>query len=115
MSKKSRAAGKLLTIDKRQPKVEPAEPANSYALSDTQKEALTGLVTALDKAKAKLGDFVVNVEIQKHKLLQHVTESSNELNNMAGTIAAEHGIDVSDPSKGRWNLDTDTMTLNRTA
>ena len=101
-------------------KVEPksADPVahlgNQIVLTPDEQAAVNKIHDVLAAKK----NLIYELTMQKHKLEGDlsliVSEAKNiqtELFNKAAEIAREKGIDVDDPTKGKWNLDINKMTF----
>jgi hypothetical protein len=99
-----------------------ADMAVSPPLPDAiplDKEEITTLKETEDKItklKLAIADLTMESERARENLitaLNSLTKANEEFIGQARTIATAHGVDVDDPAKGRWSLDTQTMVLSR--
>jgi len=88
----------------------------SLKLTEDEVKALNLLDEGVLRAKLGLADLamlMLQVEQKRNAGAQSVVNASKAYTDRVGAIAKEHGIDVDDPSKGRWNFDSKTSIFTR--
>src|SRR3989344_5821181 len=87
-------------------------------LSDKEQEAVAKVNNLLAAKKNMIFELSVQIRNANIRLDAEFTELKKleeELYAEASKAAKDHGIDVSDPSKGTWTLNTDNMTFIKTS
>jgi hypothetical protein len=83
----------------------------TITLSDEEKATLKALETNLAEAKMTLANAqmqIMALEEQRVQIARKVVEVQNSFMDRVNDLAKDYGIDVTDPTKGRWDLNTAT-------
>lgn len=96
------------------------KPANGIAgpsftaLTAEEKIEIKYLAELTDKKKALLGDALYKLMGQgAFDLIKDIHEAQTRLETAAANLLKKRGLDPTDPKKGKWNLNTETLILTR--
>lgn len=94
----------------------PVDLTKSISLTEDEKKKLY----LLENSAIKLKCYVCDLYVEQSKVTQKINEAINALEKAqndfleaAKNIATSYGIDVNDPNKGKWNLDTTSMKFTK--
>jgi hypothetical protein len=111
MSKNNRRF-KMGDIDNHNKSDDPIDLGDQITLTPDEKADVNKIHDVLAAKK----NLIYELTMQKHKLesdlnlsLSEAKNIQTELFNKAAEIARAKGIDVDDPTKGKWNLDINKM------
>jgi len=102
---KSKTGKKPLPVKSKTP--EPVEKASSVSITEEQKSEIQEMQTnlnSMDKEIALLSRREALLQLHRVKLTQQMLDLESAMRNKVGVYAAEKGIDVDDPSKGKWDF-----------
>ena len=89
----------------------------SVGLTKEEKEIVLPMGQKIRVLKMQLAEVqikIMNLESRRMEIAEELVASDKRLHAEAKGVAASHGIDTEDPSKGRWTLDTDGGVFTRT-
>ncbi len=114
--KNGKAAGKNGTSKNGTRKKTVGPRTKKVVLSDAEKGEIAPLSQKLRELKAAMADTQLNImrlESKRLELAEAIMKLDSALMDKAKGTAESHGIDLNDPSKGRWNLDTEGGVFTR--
>ena len=89
---------------------------SSVQLTISEGKALRQAEDAVVASKVKVADLYVQERLVRSAIDEELKEMlvvNQAFIGIVRKIATDHGIDVDDPSKGRWSLDTETMKFTK--
>ena len=88
----------------------------TVTLSDEERAMIRALEANLGQAKMELSNITVQLlaaQDQQRALAQKVVAAANSFQERIQASARAHGISPDDPSKGRWDLNTNTGVFTK--